>query len=109
MTKSKTIILWGNDDMLSSYVEKLLTSHNGWKVISIPIKQKVGDVVQMAAEVDPHLIIIQNGGYPRDIDILEVMTLNLNSNLMEIYSRQETLIKSAVDLISVIEAKLLSY
>lgn len=105
--------------MLSSYVEKLLTSHNGWKVISIPIKQKVGDVVQMAAEVDPHLIIIQNGGYPRDIDILtilmqcrrglKVMTLNLNSNLMEIYSRQETLIKSAVDLISVIEAKLLSY
>ena len=114
MTNSKTILLWGNDDLLSSYIQDLLTGQKGWKVICIPIEDEVDMVLQVVHREQPHSVIIQSGDRSSIPFIptlllqinpnLVVMTLNLNNNLMEVYSKQDILIRSSSDLISVIEA-----
>lgn len=112
--KPKTIILWGNDDLLSTYVEHLLTNQKGWKVVNLTIGHKVDEVLRVMNKVNPHIVIIQMGDRPYNSSVptillqghpdLQVVTLNLNNNLMEVYSKQDILINSADDLISVIEA-----
>ena len=111
---TKTIILWGNDDLLSSYVEHFLVSEKGWKVVNIPIEQKIEAVIEVVDRVNPNIVIIQlgdrscNSGLPtillRDHPDLQVITLSLKNNLMEVYRKQDILIQSAADLISAIEA-----
>ena len=112
---TKTIILWGNDDLLSSYVEYFLINEKGWKVISIPIEQKVDAVIHVVDKINPNIVIIQHGDQPcdsgaptillRDHPDLQVITLSLKNNLMEVYQKQNILIHSATDIISIIEAQ----
>jgi len=114
MTMTKTIVLWGNNDLLSSYIEHFLTTQKDWTVINLSIEQKLETVIEVVDEVNPNIVIIQMGertdasGAPtillRDHPDLQVITLSLNNNLMEIYSKQDILIQSATDIISVIEA-----
>ena len=115
MTMTKTIILWGNDDLLSSYVQYFLINEKGWKVISIPIEQKVDAVIHVVDKINPNIVIIQHGDQPcdsgaptillRDHPDLQVITLSLKNNLMEVYQKQNILIHSATDIISIIEAQ----
>jgi len=110
----KTIILWGNDDLLSSYIEHFLTTQKSWKVINIPIEQKIEAVMELVDKLKPNFVIIQMGdrsctsGVPtillRDHPSLQVITLSLHNNLMEVYRKQDIQIQSATDIISVIEA-----
>lgn len=115
MTMPKTIILWGNDDLLSSYVEYFLVSEKGWNVVNIPIEQKIETVMEVVDKINPNIVIIQLGeqtgdsGAPtillRNHPDLQVITLSLNNNLMEVYHKQDIQIQSAIDIISVIEAQ----
>ena len=114
VTSPKTIVLWGNDDMLSSYVEVLLTTQNGWEVVNLPIERTLGEVLRTIDMTNPEIVIIQQGDRNCDSAApailmqscpnLQVLTLSLTSNIMEVYSKQDILIKSAVDFISIIEA-----
>ena len=112
---TKTIILWGNDDLLSSYVEYFLRTEKGWEVISIPIELKVDAVIHVVDKINPNIVIIQHGDHPCDSGAptillrnhpdLQVITLSLKNNLMEVYRKQNILIHSATDIISIIEAQ----
>ena len=112
---SKTIVLWGQDDLLSSTVELFLTTEKGWNVVNIPIEQNVDALMKAVDKVHPDVVIIQQGDCPasssfptsllKDHPKLKVITLNPNDNLMEVYSKQNILVQSASDLVSVVEAK----
>jgi len=114
MTKSKTIVLWGREDLLSSSVELFLTAQKGWRVVSISNEENFEALILAVGKVHPDVVIIQQGdrssnSYPlmkliQDHPGLRVITVNLNDNLMEVYSKQNILVKSASDLISVVEA-----
>ena len=113
MTKSKTIVLWGREDLLSSSVELFLTSQKGWKVISISNEENFEALILAVNKVRPDVVIIQQGdrssnSYPlmkliQNHPGLRVITVSLNNNLMEVYSKQDVLVKSASDLISMVE------
>ena len=100
--------------MLSSYVKHLLTTQNGWEVVNLSIERTLGDVLRTIDKANPEIVIIQQGDRNCDSATptilmqacpnLQVLTLSLTSNLMEVYSKQDILIKSANDFISVIEA-----
>jgi len=113
MTKSKTIVLWGREDLLSSSVELFLTSQKGWKVISISNEENFEALILAVDKVQPDVVIIQQGdhssnSYPlmkliQNHPGLRVITVSLKNNLMEVYSKQDVLVKSASDLISMVE------
>lgn len=114
MTKSKTIVLWGREDLLSSSVELFLTAQKGWRVVSISDEENFEALILAVSKVHPDVVIIQQGSrssnsYPlmkliQDHPGLRVITVSLNNNLMEVYSKQDILVKSASDLITVVEA-----
>ena len=114
MVKSKTILLWGREDLLSSSVELFLTAQKGWKVINISDEEKFEALIKAVDKVDPEVVIIHQGdhsnnSYPlmkliQDHPRLKVITVSLKDNLMEVYSKQNVIVKSASDLISVVEA-----
>jgi hypothetical protein len=114
MTKSKTIVLWGREDLLSSSVELFLTAQKGWHVISISDEENFDALLLAVDKVHPDVVILQQGDRAGNSNLpikllqdhpkLKVITVSLNDNLMEVYSKQNILVKSASDLISVVEA-----
>ena len=113
MMKSKKIVLWGREDLLSSSVELFLTAQKGWAVVSISNEENFEALILAVDKVHPDVVIIQQGdrssnSYPlmkliQDHPGLRVITVSLNNNLMEVYSKQDVLVKSASDLISMVE------
>ena len=114
MMKSKTILLWGRDDLLSSSVELFLTAQKGWEVISISNEESFDALLLAMDKVHPDVVIIQQGDRSansslpmqliQDFPGLKVITMSLQDNLMEVYSKQNILVKAASDLISVVES-----
>ena len=113
MKKTKTILLWGKDDLLSSSVEFFLTTEKTWKVIYIPIEEDLKILLQALEKINPNVVIIQLGDSLGNSNLpaillqnhpgLKVISLSLNNNLLEVYSKQNILVRSGADLISVIE------
>ena len=111
--KSKTIVLWGREDLLSSSVELFLTDQKGWKVVNISDEENFDVLIQAVEKVNPDVVIILQGDRAchsnapmillQDHPGLKVITLNPKNNVMEVFSKQNILVKSASDLISVIE------
>lgn len=111
--KTKTILLWGKDDLLSSSVEFFLTTEKTWKVIYIPIEEDLQILLQALEKINPNVVIIQLGDSLGNSNLpaillqnhpgLKVISLSLNNNLLEVYSKQNILVRSGADLISVIE------
>ena len=116
MKKPKTIVSWGREDLLSSSVELFLTAQKGWRVVSISNEEKFEALIMAVNKVHPDVVIIQQGEHPsnsyplmkliQDHPRLRVITVSLKDNLMEVYSKQDILIKSASDLITVVGADL---
>ena len=107
-------ILWSDEDLLlEKAIESLLNQTQNWQVIKIPEKEEIHLLTQAVAKVDPEIIIINQGRladpFPSPlhlIDIfpeLKIITVNMQNNLVEIYSKQKIWIKEAADLISIID------
>jgi hypothetical protein len=112
--KPKTIVLWGLDDLLSSSVEFFLTIQKGWKVINISDEEHLDAMIQTVDRVNPDVVIIHQGKQNSNLNLppillqnhpgLKVITVSLDNNLMEVYSKQNILVRSAADLVSAVEA-----
>ena len=113
MTKSRTIVLWGRDDLLSSSVELFLTSHKGWHVVSLSDEENLEGLNRTVEKVQPDVIFIHQGDRSGDSCLpmkliqdhpgLKVITFSLQDNLMEVYGKQNIMIRSSSDLIAVVE------
>jgi len=116
MAKSRTIVLWGRDDLLRSSFELLLGSQKGWRVISISNEENQDVLMQTVEEVHPDVVIIYLGDDTSNFYLptelfhkqpkLKVITASLNDNLVEIYSKRDISITSSSEFISMIETDL---
>lgn len=114
MMKSKTIVLWGREDLLSSSVEIFLTTQKGWRVINISNEENFDALLVAINKVHPDVVIIHLGNCTgvlnlptelfRSLPDVKVITLSSKDNLIEIYNKQNVIVRSASDLISAIEA-----
>ena len=113
MTKPKKIVIWGGEDILSSAIELFLAAKGDWKVISISNTENL-DALTLAVETkQPDIVIIyqecQNVPTNLLLQLLQehpaikVIQISLENNVMEIYSKQNLLLKQASDLITAIE------
>lgn len=112
--KSKTIVLWVLDDLLSSSVELFLTAQKDWNVINISGEEHLDSVFQTVDKVKPDVVILHKEKQTGRLDLphvllqnhpnLKVIVVSLKNNLMEVYSKQNILVKSTADLIFAVEA-----
>lgn len=113
ITKSKTVVLWGSEDILISSVESILTSNKEWRVVSISNKEGIDGLIQAVETTHANIVIMQQGEYGgpcmlpmqliKDLPSLKVITVSLENNSMEVFSKQKILVKEVSDLISVFD------
>ncbi|HEY5975479.1 MAG TPA: hypothetical protein VIU41_12120 [Geobacteraceae bacterium] len=109
----KTIILWGQDDVLIRAVEDLLITGKGWKVIRVSNDWDEVALAQVVEQVTPDVLIVHESAFASNMRLLikfvmdysklKIITIGLENNQMEIYVKQTICIKKASDLLAVIE------
>ena len=113
MTKSKMIVIWGEEDVLSSSIEVLLAARADWRVVRLANREGRDALIPAVETLQPDIVVIHQR-FPGDLsDIalqllhnhpaIKVIMVSLENNLMDIYSKQAVLATEASDLISVIE------
>ena len=112
--KQKTIVLWDRGDILSSSVELFLTTQKGWHVFNLPNDENLETLKQTVDELNPDVVILHRWDRSNNVNLptillydhpgLKVITVNPENNMLEVYSKQNIMVKSASDLISVVDA-----
>ena len=114
MTIPKTIMLWGQENLLSSTLELILATQKGWRVINIASEENCDALIQAVDKVNPDVVIFHRDVFENNFHLptalfhnhpnLKVITASLASNTMEVYSKQNFMIMSSSDLISAVAA-----
>ena len=109
--KPKTIILWGQDDLLSGTVESLMIARREWDVIRIYDEKNPDLLLWEVARVKPDVVIV----YRVDdcplltMQLLEacrqikLITFGLENNLLNVYSKKEVMVNEASGFLSAVE------
>ena len=122
MTKPKTAILWGQDDLLAQAMEIFLMNEESWEVIRIPSREGICALVEQVQNIRPNLVILYQVKFADDSDPftkllqeqpelkligeqpeMRVITVSLENNVMQVYSKHSITIRKVSDLLSVIE------
>jgi hypothetical protein len=111
VTTSKTVVLWGSEDILIASVESILASKKEWEVVSLSNKEDIDTLVQAVETTHANIVIMQRGEHSdptilpmqliKDLPSLRVITISLENNSMEVFSKQKIWVKDVSDLISV--------
>ena len=114
MTTPKTIMLWGQEDLLGFTIELILSTQKGWRVINIASEGNCDALFQTVDKVGPDVIIFHKENFDNNFQLptalfknrpnLKVFTANLSNNTIEVYSKQNIKIKSSSDLILAVAA-----
>jgi DNA-binding NarL/FixJ family response regulator len=129
MTKQKTVILWGQDDLLTEAIEMFFKAGEKdiWQVIKFSEKECVSALVEQVQKCKPELVILHRS-MPGDVSdplmrLLEeqpelkvladqpesrVITVSLENNVMQVYSKHSITVRYTSDLLSVIEDRYFS-
>lgn len=113
MTSARSILIWGNDNILSSSIELFLDAQGDWDVVNLPGEDDLAILIQAVETTQPDIVIINRKWRSSQIDLplrflkdhpgIKVITVNLEDNALEVYSKQEFMVKQTSDLIAVIE------
>ncbi len=113
MTKAKIIVIWGSEDILNKYLEFLLATKKDWNVVRISNRADLEALIPSFEYKKVDLVVIQQGChngpncFPLQLlqahPAMKVITINLENNLMDVYTKQNILVNQASDLIGVIE------
>ncbi len=113
MSRCKTIILWGLEDVIGQAVEMFLSTRKGWEVLRILDTHNVDRLIDQIEQANPEVAILHLGDRCQDSELalklihlypgLKVITVSLEQNLMEVYSKQEVNVNGITDLINVVE------
>jgi len=114
-TCSRKAILWGREDLLVKAVELFLDARAVWEVIRVSSDSGVDTLVQQIKNAKPDVVILcqgkdaGNSALPiqliQDQDCMKVVTMSLENNFMQVYSKYSVLVHNVSDLLSVIETR----
>lgn len=115
---ARKVILWGREDLLSRAVRLFLETRMDWMVVRVSNDGNVEDLFHILLRERPDVVILCQDRFDGDAELplrlinaqlcLKVVTLNLENNLMQVYSKQNVMIQGITDLLSVIEAGIFS-
>lgn len=106
-------LIWGRENLLAHSVELFLDASRKWQVIRVSPEDGDFDLVEAAARISPEVVILCADGQGGDsvlplrlIEVfpcLKVVVIGLESNLLQVYSRQHVMIEGVSDLLSILE------
>ena len=113
--KTKMIVLWGREDLMVSSFKFYLASKKDWQVVSLSKKESIDTLSRLVREMDPDFVIIRLGEFNvttlfpmqliQEHPSLKVITVRLENNLMEVYSKYSKETMKTTDLITVLDNK----
>jgi hypothetical protein len=115
--KVRTIVVWGNGDILDSAVQFILSTKNEWNVVNISNSLDFKSLVNSLGNQPADIIIVNEAdnqvfsrlplmllNEPRN---MRVITISLENNVICVYSKQSLTVNKASDLLSVIEGEVI--
>lgn len=120
MTKPQKALIWGPDDLLPKAMEMFLTDghQDTWEVIRISDNHCISSLAEVVQRIKPDLVILYqakpaNISYPlmklfQEQPELRVITVSLDNNVMQVYSKHSVRVRQAADLLSVVEDRYFS-
>lgn len=119
---SQKAVLWAPDDVLARAMESFLEAGETWQVIRIPADEDIRSLVEQVQRIRPSLLILYHRKPDDDTDPLmkllddqpelkvladqpelKVITMSLENNHIQVYSKQSITIRGISDLLSIIE------
>ena len=112
-THSRKAILWGSESLLVDSVELFLKAGAVWDVDKISPDCGVNYLIQQVKTVRPAVVVLCQDKEEIDTNILmelsqvhscmKVVVISLESNLVQVYSRQHIIMRDVSDLLSVVD------
>lgn len=113
-TSPRKIILWGGDDLLSQAVDLFLHESQSWDVTRLSSDRDVENLIQETHRINPEVVVLCREKVDEDSALplrlineqvcLRVVTVGLESNLMQVYSKHNVLLQGASELLSIVES-----
>ena len=111
--RSRKAILWGQVDVLAQAVSQFLTASMNWDVIRVPIEAGIEGLLMEMKREHPDVVILCQERTEDDASLPirliqeqhcpRVVTVELESNQIQVYSKQNIIVQGASDLLSIIE------
>lgn len=109
----RNIILWGRDDLLSQAVDLFLQTNQSLNVIRLSSDIGVEKLMQEIQSINPDVVVLCREKVDDDSSLplrlineqacLRVVTVGLESNLMQVYSKHNVVLQGASELLSIID------
>ena len=110
---TRKVVLWGRDDVLTQAVHSFLEAGANWKVARVLSSDDVRNLFKKVIEEKPDVVILcqdkVNGDSTLPLRLIneqfcpKVVTVNLENNQLQVYSKQDIVIEGVSDLLCVIE------
>lgn len=114
LTTPRVIILWKDEDVLFTAIELLLSKKTGWEVTRLINNWDDDALLQLVDETRPDVFIVHEDVFIKKMYLftrfamefsqLKILTLSLENNLVNLYSRCTFSIREGNDLFSIIES-----
>ena len=109
--------MWGPESLLVDSVEFFLKAGAAWDVVKISADYGVDYLVQQVKTLKPTVVILCQEKEESDTNLLmelsqvescmKVVVVSLESNLIQVYSKQKVMMHNISDLLSVVDTKYL--
>ena len=106
-------VLWGTGQFLSEAVELLLSTEPTLEIIKLVNEGNKEYLLEWVAQAKPHVVILCQESDETDMSLLlrllqthadlRIIVLSLESNIMQIYTKHNSFMRSVSDLLSVVE------
>jgi hypothetical protein len=116
-TQTRKAILWGPESLLTDSVEHFLKTGAAWDVVKISSESGIDYLIQQVRSIKPATIILCQETDNGDKDVLmqldqaqlclKVVTVSMESNLIQVYSKHNVIMRDVSDLLSVVETRYL--
>ena len=113
-TSPRKIILWGRDDLLSQAVDLFLHASKSWDVTRLSSDSGEEKLIEETQRINPEVVFLCREKIDEDASLplrlideqvcLRVVTVGLESNLMQVYSKHNVLLQGASELLSIVES-----
>lgn len=115
MPKSRTVLLWGENDLLTKAMEMFLSAGeaDSWEIIKLPADQRISSFVEQVQEIKPNLVILYQAKscdaasalsrLLQEEPDLRLIAFSLENNVVQLYSKRSITVRHVSDLLSVIE------
>lgn len=114
---TRKAILWGPESLLADSVEYFLKTGADWDVVKISSESGIDHLIQQVRSIKPATIILCQETDTSDKDVLmhldqaqfclKVVTVSMESNVLQVYSKHKVIMRDVSDLLSVVETEYL--